>query len=122
MTFELKRGNIWQYRRSINLNLFDKVTKDNFELDDNKILVIKKQNDINSDLLITPLIHDFIINNHNSKYLLAIFLYFSEFICEFSDELPLLSSLFIFLILISSLFLIEFSFSGFNLFSFLSGL
>ena len=55
----------------INLNLFDKVTKDNFELDDNKILVIKKQNDINSDLLITPLIHDFIINNHNSKYLLA---------------------------------------------------
>ena len=55
----------------INMDLFDKVTNDNFVLDNNKILIMKKENELLSELLITPLIHDFIIENTDSKYLIA---------------------------------------------------
>ena len=55
----------------INLDLFDKVINDYFELDNNKILIMKKENEILSELLITPLNHDFILENTDSKYLIA---------------------------------------------------
>ena len=55
----------------INMDSFDKVTNDNFVLNNNKILIMKKENELLSELLITPLIHDFIIENTDSKYLIA---------------------------------------------------
>ena len=55
----------------INMDSFDKITNEYFEMDNNKILIMKKENEIDSELLMTPLIHDFIIENANSKYLIA---------------------------------------------------
>ena len=57
--------------KSINLDFFYKVMEDKFDLGKNKILAIKKENIINSELLMTPLIHEFIIDNMNSKFLIA---------------------------------------------------
>jgi hypothetical protein len=45
--------------------------EDKFDLGKNKILARKKENIINSELLMTPLIHEFIIDNMNSKFLIA---------------------------------------------------
>ena len=55
----------------INMDLFDKVTNDYFELDNKKILAMKKVNHIYSDLLMTPIFHDFVLENINSKCLIA---------------------------------------------------
>ena len=56
----------------INLDLFHKVLENNtFELGMNKTLAIKKVNKIHAELLMTPSIHDFIIENVNSKYLIS---------------------------------------------------
>ena len=54
----------------INLNIFDMVTQNKFEIVSNKILAIKKEKNIFSELIISPFIHDFIINNTNSKFIL----------------------------------------------------
>ena len=66
----------------INMNSFDKVANSYFELDNNKILIMKKENEIYSELLMTPLIHDFIIENTNTKYLIANKRYFIRSYCK----------------------------------------
>jgi len=53
----------------INPNIFNHITQNTFEIDSNKILAIKKEKTIFSELLITPLIHDFTIGHTNSKYI-----------------------------------------------------
>ena len=54
----------------IDMELFDKVTNNYFELDNNKILIMQKEKNIYSELLMTPLNHNFIIGNLDSKYLI----------------------------------------------------
>ena len=54
----------------INLNIFEEIKPKKFEIASNKILAIKKEKNIFSELLISPLINDFIINNTNSKFIL----------------------------------------------------
>ena len=53
----------------INPNIFNYITQNTFEIDSNKILAIKKEKTIFSELLITPLIHDFTLGHTNSKYI-----------------------------------------------------
>ena len=55
----------------INMNLFDLVTQDKFEVDSNKIFAIKKENKIFSELLISPLNNAITVDLSNSKFLLA---------------------------------------------------
>ena len=54
----------------INMNIFDKMEQNKFDIDSKKILAIKKEKNIFSELLISPLINDFIVNNTNSKFIL----------------------------------------------------
>ena len=54
----------------INMNIFDKIEQNKFDIDSKKILAIKKEKNIFSELLISPLINDFIVNNTNSKFIL----------------------------------------------------
>ena len=54
----------------INMNIFDKTEQNKFDIDSKKILAIKKEKNIFSELLISPLINDFIVNNTNSKFIL----------------------------------------------------
>ena len=55
----------------IDMNLFDLVTENKFDLGMNRILAIKKENKIFSELLMTPLINDIILENYNTKYLIS---------------------------------------------------
>ena len=75
---EINENNIEEIlkTKNINLNLFDLINENKFDLNLNKILLIKKEKNINSELLMTPLVHDFIIENSNSKYLIANKTYF----------------------------------------------
>ena len=54
----------------INMNIFDKMEQNKFDIDSKKILATKKEKNIFSELLISPLINDFIVNNTNSKFIL----------------------------------------------------
>ena len=54
----------------IDMNIFDHVTQTKFEVASNKILAIKKEKKIFSELLISPLNNDFIIDYTNSKFIL----------------------------------------------------
>ena len=55
----------------VDMNLFNPVTQNTFELANNRILAIKKEKNVFSELLMTPLIHDFTIEHTSSKYLTA---------------------------------------------------
>ena len=55
----------------VNPNVFNHITQNKFEIGSNKILAIKKEKKIFSELLITPLIHDFTIGHTNTKFINA---------------------------------------------------
>jgi hypothetical protein len=55
----------------VDMNLFNPVTQNTFELANNRILAIKKEKNVFSELLMTPLIHDFTIEHTSTKYLTA---------------------------------------------------
>ena len=55
----------------INPNLFNLIEQNKFELSNNRILAIKKEKKIFSELLMTPLIHDITLDYSNTKYLIS---------------------------------------------------
>ena len=69
---EINENNIEEILKAndINMDIFEHITKNKFEIDKNKILAIKKEKNIFSELLIAPLFNDFIIDNSNSKFIL----------------------------------------------------
>ena len=58
-------------KKEINEDLFDLMNTDRFFLNVNKIVALKFENIIYSELLISPEMHNFFIGNYNSKFLKA---------------------------------------------------